>query len=185
MAKAKAKVTPKKVDWNAVLENLQSGNSDWLFLKVGTTRLRLLQSPLNDLPFVEVTTNYKGNTRTKYMILAFNAEDEEVLVKGLVIPKTVFKSLTAMLADGFDFFHPVSGYGITIMKTGSGFGTEYSVLPSKKSIEVPTEILTTLGEFDLSVMGAEFDEQQKNRDQVSSQIPDEAQAEVENLGADW
>ena len=186
MAKKKP-AAPKEIDWGNVLDSLQSGSGDWLFVKPGKTRLRLLQSPQDALPFTEVTTSYRGNTRTKFMILAYDGEAEEQNIQGLVIPKTAFKALTAMLADGFDFFHPTEGYGITILKTGSGFGTEYSVLPSKRALPVPAPVQAELAGMSVVALGIEFTTQQANRTETGGGTPDNGGPDQEPapMGADW
>lgn len=174
MAKAKKKVNvpaerPAPQDsteyWQNLLGTLEGGDSQFIFLKPGKKRLRLL-SPEDHPPYHrEVTTEYMGRKRTKYMTLAWAPQDEEdeTPVKGLLMAKTVWKGIVTLQAEGYELFHPEEGHGITIVRSGAGLDTDYTVLPSKQAVEVPDEVLEFLDTMDLDDVVSAYEEFSANR----------------------
>src|SRR5690606_28147867 len=95
-----------------------------------TYRLRVL-----DLPVV-FTNVFEGKKSTKYAWPVYDHEAGEVkiLQKGA----QVMTALDALVQDD-DWGDPVA-YDIKLTHSGAGMDTKYSVSPSPKSQEVPTDI---------------------------------------------
>lgn len=147
--KAAAKGTP---NWGSLLEDLQAGGSaNFIFAKKPRNRIRLIHDPAQPY-FVEVSSTFRrngevGNTKTKYMVLAIEPETDDEdgpKVKGLIVSKTVFRQIVGLLAEGYDFWDPEKGHGITINKTGTGLQTQYTVMPSQKSQPVSKDLMSDL-----------------------------------------
>ena len=132
------------VNWGEVLENLASGGSSaFIFPKGGRTKVRLLRRPDQD-PFTTITSEYQGREKEKYVILAINmadTESEELTVKGLVLPKTAFRSVVTLLNEGYELFSPSEGSGLTIIRSGAGLDTSYSILPSQKPVAIDEALI--------------------------------------------
>lgn len=143
----------RDVNWEQLLEELQSGGSaNFIFAKKPKNRIRLIRDPKQPV-FAEVSSTFRrqgveGTTKTKYMILAVDLtapeDDEEVKVKGLIVSKTVFRSIVALITEGYEFFDPTTGHGVTISKSGVGLQTQYSVMPSQKAQPLDPDLLKDL-----------------------------------------
>jgi hypothetical protein len=190
MAKTKAKKsTKKKTDpeyWDKVLESLQSGDTNFIFIKPGRTRIRLLRDSEGSF-YQEVESTFRGRTRTKYMLLAYSpdvdTEDDSALIKGLLLSKTAFRGAVTLQAEGYELFDPEEGYGLTIVRTGSGLDTDYTVLPSKKPIEVPEAILEELTDVSLVKVAKAYTEFSASRG--NGQSNSEEKEEDESAPEDW
>lgn len=191
MAKAKAqKSTKNKTDpefWDKVLESLQGGDTNFIFIKPGRTRVRLLRDKDGDF-FREVESTFRNRTRTKYMLLAYSpdveAEEGSSIVKGLLLSKTAFRGAVTLQAEGYELFDPEEGYGLTIVRTGSGLDTDYTVLPSKKPILVPESVLSELEETDLGKVAKAYIEFSASRSSGSTETSDDEEQE-ESAPEDW
>lgn len=139
--KEKAPVEPVTIDWDRVMDDLQSGgSSDFIFCKQDRTRLRLVQKE-GQPAFTTIPSTYQGRTKDKYMILAVDmAVDEgERTVRGVILSKTPFKAIVQLLQEGYDFFDPEEGFGVTVRRSGSGLDTQYAVMPSQKPLPMDPE----------------------------------------------
>jgi hypothetical protein len=142
-AKEPAGNVAPQMNWGDLLERLQSNASThFIFPKAGRTRVRLLTKPGEPF-YVEVQAEYQGRSKTKYMLLAIDmgAEEEDKRPKGLIVSKTVFKSFVSLLTEGHELFDPEKGYGVTIIRSGAGLDTSYSVVPSPKPIHVSQDVI--------------------------------------------
>ena len=116
--------------WQSLLNSMQSGG-DFVFIKEGKTRLRLILPPEAESVyefFREVTNSYG---KLKYLVLGVVFYPEEsTKVQPIILPKTAMTGILGALAEGYDLFTPETGYGIAVSRTGSGINSEYSSLPS-------------------------------------------------------
>lgn len=126
--------------WSNLLDQLQKGGGDFLFLKPGKHHLRLVQPPKGERPFLEVKTHYRGKPRTKYMVLVVDMDEDEKKIRGALLARTAWQGIVSLLAEGFELFDADNGYGVTVIRSGSGLNTEYSVLPSRKPVPLPNEV---------------------------------------------
>lgn len=129
----------KETFWQEVLQSLTVGSSNFLFPREGRTRVRL-GADRDGLYFLEVQTQYQGRIKTKFLLLAVPMDEGEKTWKGLIVPKTVFRSIATLAAEGYELWDPEEAHGITIVRTGSGLESSYSVLPSHKPIPLPREV---------------------------------------------
>lgn len=155
--------------WNSVLQDLDAGGGGYIFPKAGRTRVRLIHNP--DEGYVEEVINRYG--RSRYMILAVRADDEAEEVRGLLATKTVWKSIVQLLAEGYDFWDPEEGYGVTIIRTGTGLqDTTYTVIPSKSPVPLPDSILAMVEDETLpsleEIAATYTDDSQKQRKERES-----------------
>ena len=165
--------TTKDINWGKVLNSLKV-TGRWYRPKVGRTQVRLLlpddTEPRNF--FREVQTSYNGNVRTKYMVLAliFSGEgatpEMAETATPLIITKTVLKGIVSLLAEGYDLFGP-DGHGVTITRTGKGLNTDYSVLPSRKPVDIPEDIAWP--QESLDELAEDFTESSLRRDEERMQ----------------
>lgn len=166
-------------DWSGLLDRLQQGGSNsFLFAKNPKNRYRLLH--LDGEPFfVEVKSDFRGKVKVKYMLLALDmaAELDERIPKGLIIAKTPFKAIVALLSEGYDLFSE-NGYGVTILKSGTGLDTSYSVMPSPKAIPVDPDLLDGAPTFEYLLK--EYEAMAARR----AEKP-EGDAEEKTEGNDW
>lgn len=168
VASTKATATPKpntsgkggSVSWDDLLDNLKSGSGNFIYPKDGKTRLRML--PTEPL-YTEAISIYQGNPRTKYLLAAYDPEAENPTIKVVVLTKAAFRSLVAMITEGYEFFDLDDGFGITIVRSGSGGDTSWMILPSRKAISVDEDIRESLEDFDLVAQAKEYEESQKRR----------------------
>lgn len=139
-------------DWENLLENLATDRtSAFIFPKGPKTRVRLVHNPAEPY-FTEIQTEFRGKAKTKYAVLAVQmdaaGDDEEgPKVKALVISKTVFRQIVQMLTEGYDLWDPEKGFGITILRQGSGLETNYSVLPSPRPVPVDPHLIEQAPDF--------------------------------------
>ena len=88
---------------------------------------------------------FKTNSKTQYMtpvLVQDEAGTWPLEVKYLCMNKTVCQGVLNILATGeYDLLHPEAGHAVHINRTGEGFDTKYSVLPSKDSIKVDYSLL--------------------------------------------
>ena len=172
--KAQTPFDEGEVDWGGILSSLSS-SSMFFRPKEGRTRAKLVlpegEEPRNF--FREVTTSYSGKQKTRYMMLAVLFDGEGVspqmasMVTPIVVAKTVLKGVVSLLVEGYELFGD-KGHGITIIRTGQGLNTDYSVMPSKKVIPVPDDLVWPEEEFDLiaenfTIGSLEFDAQRSNQ----------------------
>jgi hypothetical protein len=146
----KAKGT-EETNWGELLDQLNAGGSaNFIFLKAGRARIRLVK-PKSGAPFREVTSQFQQNRpKTKYLMLAVDmgAPEDERAVKGIVMPKTPFKSVVTLMTEGYDLLSPDEGHGVTFIRTGSGLDTTYNVMPSQKPQPVPKALLDAAPSLD-------------------------------------
>lgn len=136
MATASSKRTARSEDqgtdkWSQVLDSLKTGGP-FVFPKEGKTRIRLvLPKDEDELSFYREVVNSYG--RSRYLVLAIvpDSPDPDV-IKPVVLPKTVLTGIISALSEGYDLLGE-EAHGLTINRSGSGFNSEYSVLPSNKA----------------------------------------------------
>ena len=140
---ANDKFNVEQSDWEAVLSEFESKEGGmYLFPEVGTTRVRILVSPEREPTqfWQPVVTTYAEKARTRHMIPLLVADAQGTFqyeVKYAVVAKTVLKDILSILAAGeYDLLHPEKGHGVSIIRTGEGLGTRYSVMPSKNQIPI-------------------------------------------------
>jgi hypothetical protein len=161
--------TTKDINWTKVLNSLKT-TSRWVMPKNGRTKARLVLPDENDPRhfYEEVKNSYMGNVRSKYMVFALLFEGENVTpemsttVTPLVVPKTVLKGIISLLAEGYDLFGP-DGHGITVTRTGKGLNTSYSVLPSRKPVDLPEDMAWP--EESIEELADDFTETSMRRDE--------------------
>src|SRR5690554_6036191 len=125
MAEKPKKKPPVDIDpaafWRDVLERVEStgGGSNFIFPKAGRTRVRLVADP-EERYFTEVKTNYRGRQKTKFLILAYDLGEEDPELRGMIIPRTVFRAIVGLITEGYELWDPDEGRGIVIVRTGSG-----------------------------------------------------------------
>lgn len=174
--------------WKNVFDNLgQGGNSSFIFPKNGKTQVRLIRK--EGAPFyVEVPSFYRGKERTKYLLMAWNpnAKDDdgntEYMIRGLVVPKTAFKAIAAHLAEDYDFFNPKSGHGLTLVRSGEGRDTAYTVIPSAKPVPLPQQLKGVLAKTSFKLLIAEY---KKLRSSKPSEDGAEGGDEESSDDSDW
>lgn len=148
------------VDFGALLDQLKASSlSDFIFLKEGRTKVRLLVR--DELYYLPVASEYKGRQKTKYAMLAvLQGEDA---VKALIAPKTVLTAILNLEVEGFPVFDLDEGHGVVIKRSGTGFDTDYSVTASPKQVEVSEETRELLGNVTLHDMVAKYERYQASR----------------------
>lgn len=127
----------------------EQGGGRFFYLKSGKTRMRLVPEPGTEKDprpkFYEQTVGvYQGSEKKKYVLSAIvaGAENREIpdemktKVQAVVVAPSVVSDILAILADGYDLLGP-NGHGITVNRQGSGFGTSYTVIPSRDPIPLP------------------------------------------------
>lgn len=130
-------------NWQKALDELGDGTGPFFFFKSKKTNLRLVC--LEDDPekfFAAATTMFKGKPKTKYIVFGqvLKTADRELSDKWkgkivpLVLTKTAVKSIISLLAEGYELFDPANGYGVTLMKSGAGTDTEYTIMPSPSPV---------------------------------------------------
>jgi len=129
--------------WDGVLDSLTTGSSDFIFPKEGRHRLRLVGVKKQGY-YREVPSSYRGREKMKYLVPAVNLgeeTEEESKLKYLIVPKTALKMIISLLKEGYPIFNNgPDGYGITLVRSGAGRDTSYSVLPSRKPFPLPEGI---------------------------------------------
>jgi len=159
-ASAKPATSKKTVSWDDLLDNLKAGSGNFIYPKDGKTRLRLLPT---DPRYAEATSLYQGNPRIKYLIAAYDPEADNPTVKVVVLTKAAFRSLVAMITEGYEFFDLDEGFGLTIVRSGSGGDTSWMILPSRKAIPVDEDVREALEDFDLEAQVKDYEDNQKRR----------------------
>lgn len=167
----KTKTAPKKAGpdyWKDVLDGLGAagGGSDFIFPKNGKTLVRLIQRP-NSPFYAEVESTFRNRTKTKYMLMAWKpaAKDEEAedKVRGLILPKTAFKAIVALLAEGYEFFDPTKGHGLSIVRSGEALDTNYTIVPSNKEVPLPVSLKKQIAETSFDKLIKTYDEMRNRR----------------------
>lgn len=158
--------------WENLLDQLNTkGGTGFIFPKAGRTRVRLVKLPKEEAFHSSCESEYQGNVRTKYMIAAFsldqNADELDEGIRGLLVPKTVWSGIVGLLANGYDLWDPVEGHGLTIIRQGTGFDTNYSVIPSPKPVSLTDEQKTMLEEEERTLADLVEDYQEMNTSQSS------------------
>ena len=107
----------------------------YLFPQAGKTKVRLLLAPERDISVFScpVLRSYKGKESLKYMLPVLLNDNN---VKIAVVPKTVYKGILQLLANGWDLFHPDTGHSIIIDRTGEGLKTKYTVSTTPNPVRV-------------------------------------------------
>lgn len=192
-AKNKPAVNTNK--WQQLLDQMaeKGGNGSVFFPKKGKTRIRL--APIkgtDDDFFVETKSVYKGKARSKYLLSAMvistdAGELNERWVNKVVpvlVPGAVLKGILGLLAEGYDLLSP-EGHGITIVKTGGGLETTYSVMPSQKPMELPDDV--TYPEQSFEEIAEEYANRADSADETSDDEAPRAgkSSATESSGADW
>ncbi len=139
--------------WNSLLDQL-STNANFVRLKEGTTKVRLVQLPAmvsgegGSFTFWgEAESEFRGRKKTRYVMAALVFEGSGAkpemakVVTPLVVPKTVIKGILTLLAEDYELFDKEKGHGLSLRRTGSGLDTDYSVLPSRKPVPLPADIV--------------------------------------------
>lgn len=144
----------EEIKWGEILRQLES-SSAWFRPKDGRTRMRLVLPP-GESPhkfYREVQTSFQGNLKTRFMLMALLfagegvTEEMSAKVTPVIVAKTVLKGILSLLVEGYDLLGPEAN-GITIIRTGQGLNTDYSVMPSKNPIPLPENITYFADSFD-------------------------------------
>lgn len=109
------------------------------FINDVTYRFRIASDP------ILYTSTFKGKENTGYVWLAYNVDDK--IAQLLKLPKGGAQQIWALAREHGD----PTGYGISIVRTGSGFDTEYKVEASPKKLplaELPDDIIDALAQVD-------------------------------------
>lgn len=135
--------------WQSLLNQVSTAGAGGPFFypKAGKTRIRLVSDPKGDDPdefFRETVSLRYGKPKTKYVFLGeVLATDNGELgdrysarVVPIVVSKTVIKSILGLLVEGYvllsDTEDDEDAHGITIIRSGTGLDTSYTVMPSRK-----------------------------------------------------
>lgn len=141
--KSKKEKTKKRSNrWDDLLDSMESNTSgDAFFLKEGKTRMKLIPEDEDDEEsfFVDVTRTFQGKEKTKKLVRAWVMGQDEDRIRGVVFPITAFKSVLQMLSEGYELLTP-DGYGITVVATGQKLERAYSVMPSRKEVDLPDDL---------------------------------------------
>lgn len=168
MARSNAPVPPTQtpplppIDWGAVQDELDQGSgSNWLLLsKNPNVRLRLLQAPGDARPYMPVETEYQGKSRVKYLMFCTEADNGPVKV--VVLTKTAFRAIVALLTNGWELFDPQTGMPVIISKFSTGGRTSYSVTPAgAKASPVRDTVIEELATMSLDQAYEDFMEWQE------------------------
>lgn len=137
--KAAVKEEDSSTKWQSLLDGMKSGGA-FVFPQEGKTRLRLVLPEGEDMYhfFREVINSYG---RTKYLIMAVViSSDEPDVVRPVILPKTPLQDILTILAEGYELFDIDGGFGLSVIRTGSGLDSKYSVLPSPKAFPLSDEL---------------------------------------------
>lgn len=142
---------PRQPNWQKALDELGDGSGPFFFFKASKTNVRLVCFEENpEHFFAAATTVFKGKPKSKYVVFGqvLKTQGRDLSEKWinkivpLVITKTALKSIISLLAEGYELFDPAQGFGITLMKSGSGTDTEYNVMPSPQVVPLNLDELT-------------------------------------------
>lgn len=159
-------------NWQKALDALASeGSGAFFFLKQPKTQIRLVnleQDPEHF--FLPVTSIYRGQPKTKYIVfgVVLKTQGKELSEKyqnaivPIVFNKTTIKGILSLLAEGYELFDPAEGYGITIMKSGTGLDTDFNLMPSPHAVPMDMTKLKQ-PEKTLEDFAAEFSNRQQSR----------------------
>lgn len=170
--------------WENALDRL-SQSQNLFFPQEGKNRFRLFWAEGRDeLPYVEVTSYWQGKPRRRYMMMGYSPDDQTPIPRGIVLARTAFRSIIDLVSEGYELFDPERGHGITIIRSGRGLDTSYTVIASMHPIPIPDELKEQLSEFDLSAVARSYEEGQRQRSGVreSSSVEDSSAGEE---GEDW
>ena len=148
--------------WQSLKDTLSVGSGNHYYLKDGKNKLRLLVDNTAK-PFAEVQTFYRGAAKTKYMILGFVADQPDLGIKGIVVPRSVLTALVDLQIEDYGVFDE-EGHGVVVMKVKEGNRTNYSVLPSRKPQPIPDSIAAELATTSLQQFADEFNAFQEARE---------------------
>ena len=151
------------INWTSIQNDMDAGTDGprWFFpSKNPNARVRLLQAPGDEMPFIEVQTDYQGKTRTKYLMYGTEAPNGPVRV--IVLPKTALRAIVSLLANGWDLFDPADGVPVAISKYVTGGKTNYSVAPAgSKPMAINPELVEELNGLSLATTRDAFNEWQR------------------------
>ena len=134
-------------DFQELADALEAGaSSPYTFLKPGDNMIRLvLEQGRKPTEFFEFAENYyNGKPTKKWVVLGLvkiqegaeaSAEDFYT-VKPIVLPTQVRTSIVNNAARGFELFDAEKGYGLTIVKSGSGLNTKYEVVMTVNPVPI-------------------------------------------------
>lgn len=146
-----AKTQPQNDEnrWQKMLDDLPSGQGGpFFFLQQGKTKIKIVPVEGTEDFFAESRAIFQGKEKTKYVMLGLVAgatgreipQEDINRVQPIIIPKTVLRNILTLLAEGYDLLSADEGHGITIVKSGEGKNTTYSVLPSPKPVQTSTAL---------------------------------------------
>ena len=136
-------------EWQEMLDNLSTGESGpFWFIKEGKTRVRLIPEEGSERFYAETTRVFRGKERVRFVVLGVVmgvstrelADEWKNRVTPVIMTKTCVKGILALLAEGYDLLSP-DGHGVTIVRSGKGLDTSYTVLPSPKPIPIPDDVV--------------------------------------------
>jgi len=143
------------------------GSGDWLNLKVGENRIRIISQ-------FEIFGNHYNPTTKKGMIcigkdkgcigckagvrlnvraLGWVIDRSDGKIKLFRMPYSVFKAIGELQKAAEYEFETVPDYDITIKKQGEGLDTEYSVIPARSNTEITGEELEEISKVVKPVIG--------------------------------
>lgn len=144
-----------------------------IFPKEGTTKVRLVWKAEDELPYLAVDVVFRGRHKNKYLFLAMS----DGKPTGVMVTKTVLKGILTLGQQGYDLFDPAEGYGLQIIRSGTGMtGTSYSVLPSKKPVPLTQEDADQLTSWSLQELARNYAALQNQRGAESGEAEE---------GEDW
>lgn len=152
------------IDWAAVqaeLDRGEGGGSQWLFPSKNPNLKVHLLSPGDpaQLPYAEVNTSYQGKDRSKYLMYCTEAPNGPIKV--LVLPRTAFRSIVALLSNGWDLMSPKTGIPVILSKYQIGSRTSYTAVPfGAQPMVVSDEIVEELKGLTLAQAVQDFNDWQ-------------------------
>lgn len=151
------------VNWNDLLDQFQTEGFA-LYLK---DRLRVRLLPFSDPQniFIPVSSFYRGKERTKYMVPVWDITNgvDNTNIRGLILTARTVRSIITQAAEGWDLFDKEEGYGLSLIKTGSGQNVSINITISPKPLAVPDNVMEAYEELDIEEEAAKWSKSQKDR----------------------
>ncbi len=156
----------QKTNWGELADELESqGGGSGYFLKDGKNRFRIIPEDSKDDKswYADVTTMWEGNPRAKKLMRAIPLGLEETKLEYVVIPKSALKGIFNILDEGYDLLSGEDAHGVTISKSGKLLQTSYTVMPSRKEVDIPEDYEEN--ELTLEEAVEEIEKESKERDE--------------------
>ena len=126
-------------EWDKLLQEVEMGDGDIVFLKDGRTQIILtLDDPNNIRSFyAQYASQFQGRTRTRYILRAFLPELEKPGIRYVPVGVKIFKEILQYLGERYPLLTGDKRHGLIIRKSGSGLQTEYTTRATRDLVEVP------------------------------------------------